>query len=57
MAGYQTISNATGRNGPYRSVWELVSHTQLSQTAVENLASVGSFESLTANCRQHPMTA
>jgi len=48
----QAVEEERRRNGPYRSVWELMNRTRLSQTAVENLASVGAFESLTANRRQ-----
>jgi error-prone DNA polymerase len=48
----QAVEEERRVNGPYRSVWELMNRTRLPQTAVENLASVGAFESLTANRRQ-----
>jgi error-prone DNA polymerase len=48
----QAVEEERQRNGPYGSIWELMNRTRLSQTAVENLASVGAFESLTANRRQ-----
>ena len=50
----QTVEEERGRNGPYGSVWGLMNRTRLPQTAVENLASVGAFESLIAN-RREPM--
>jgi error-prone DNA polymerase len=50
----QTVAEERRRNGPYGSIWEMMSRTQLPQTAVENLASVGAFESFTAN-RREPM--
>jgi len=50
----QAVEEAREENGPYRSVWELMNRTRLPQTAVENLASVGAFESFTAN-RREPM--
>jgi len=50
----QAVEEERQQNGPYGSIWELMNRTRLSQTAVENLASVGAFESLTAN-RREPM--
>ncbi|MGA2285477.1 MAG: error-prone DNA polymerase [Dehalococcoidia bacterium] len=50
----QAVEEERQRNGPYGSVWELMNRTRLPQTAVENLASVGAFESLVAN-RREPM--
>ena len=48
----QAVEEERRRNGPYGSIWELMNRTQLLRTAVENLASVGAFESLNANRRQ-----
>ena len=48
----QKVEEERRRNGPYGSVWELMNRTRLPQTAIEDLASVGAFESLTANRRQ-----
>jgi error-prone DNA polymerase len=48
----RAVEEEREENGPYPSVWELMNRTRLSQTAVENLASVGAFESLAANRRQ-----
>jgi error-prone DNA polymerase len=48
----QAVEEERRRGGPYGSIWELMNRTQLSQSAVENLASVGAFESLNANRRQ-----
>ncbi len=50
----QAVEEERQRNGPYGSVWELMNRSRLPQTAVENLASVGVFESLVAN-RRTPM--
>jgi error-prone DNA polymerase len=50
----QAVEEERRRNGPYGSIWELMNRTQLSQSAVESLASVGAFESLNAN-RRAPM--
>ena len=50
----RAVEEERRHSGPYRSVWELMGRTQLPQTAVENLASVGAFESLAAN-RRRPM--
>jgi error-prone DNA polymerase len=50
----QAVEEERRRNGPFASIWELMNRTQLSQTAVENLASVGAFESLNTN-RRAPM--
>ncbi len=57
----QAVEEERRLNGPYGSIWELMNRlpagrhgTQLSQAAVENLASVGAFESLTLN-RREPM--
>jgi error-prone DNA polymerase len=50
----QAVEEERRRSGPYGSIWELMNRTQLSRTAVENLASVGAFESLNAN-RRAPM--
>jgi error-prone DNA polymerase len=47
----QAVEEERRRGGPYGSIWELMNRTQLSQTAVENLASVGAFESLSASRR------
>jgi error-prone DNA polymerase len=48
----QAVEEERRCNGPYGSIWGLMNRTRLSQRAVENLASVGAFESLTANRRQ-----
>jgi error-prone DNA polymerase len=50
----QAVEEERQHNGAYGSAWELMNRTRLPQTAVENLASVGAFESLTAN-RRTPM--
>jgi len=48
----QAVAEERRRNCSYGSIWDLMNRTRLSQRAVENLASVGAFESLTANRRQ-----
>jgi error-prone DNA polymerase len=48
----QAVEEERRRNCSYGSIWDLMNRTRLSQRAVENLASVGTFESLTANRRQ-----
>jgi error-prone DNA polymerase len=47
----QAVEEERRGNGPFASIWELMNRTQLSRAAVENLASVGAFESLVANRR------
>ncbi|MDI6858336.1 MAG: error-prone DNA polymerase [Dehalococcoidia bacterium] len=48
----QAVEEERRRNGPYGSVWELMNRTRLPRAAVEDLASVGAFETLAANRRQ-----
>jgi len=48
----KAIEDEREANGPYRSMWDLVSRTGLSQQIIESLASVGAFEGLTPDRRR-----